>query len=304
MLREVVFILSGDAYVKERLACGEAGRMLRAAGIAAEVHKAAEVPDEVLAGRDGLLVLTDDPARLESLRQADVVVIAYRHEGCADTAFPGALYIFEEPQEIEADSYIKAYQRAAGEPWEILKTERLLLRETTVGDLDSLYEIYKDPEMTLFMEGLFADPADEKRYMEDYIRNVYQLLGFGVWTVIEQKTGDIIGRAGFSVRAGFDRPEIGFLIGKNWQGRGYAKEAVEACLVYGRDVLGFAEVQALVKEGNAVSVHLLETLGFQTRETVEIEEDIYGGVYPGGENARTAIGSARRGRYLEMFLRL
>lgn len=304
MLREVVFLLGENAYVKERLACGEACAMLRARDFAAEVHKAADVSDAVLQGRDGLLVLTDDPKRLKTLREAAVPVIAYRHEGCAEASFSGAPYIFEEPQEIDADSYVKAYQRVAGEPWEILKTNRLLLRETTVEDLDCLYEIYKDPEMTLYMEGLFADPADEKRYMEDYIRNVYQLLGFGVWTVIEQKTGDIIGRAGFSVRAGFDRPEIGFLIGKNWQGKGYAKEAVEACLIYGRDILGFAEVQALVKEGNAVSVHLLESLGFQTRETVEIEEDIYGGVYPGEGDSRTAIGSARRGRYLEMFLRL
>ncbi|MBR0093209.1 MAG: GNAT family N-acetyltransferase [Lachnospiraceae bacterium] len=300
MLREVVFLLSENAYVKERLACGEACRMLRAVEIAAEVHKASEVADVLLEGRDGLLVLTDDPERMRSLLEKQIPVIAYRHEGCADASFSGAPYVFEEPQEIDADSYIKAYQRAAGEPWEILRTDRLLLRETTVEDIDRLYEIYADPEMTLYMEGLFENPADEKRYMEDYIRNVYQLLGFGVWTVIESGTGDIIGRAGFSVRTGFDRPEIGFLIGKKWQGKGYAREAVEGCLVYGRDILGFAEVQALVKEGNAVSVHLLESLGFQIRETVEVDEDIYGGVYPGEGNARTAIGSARRGRYLEM----
>ncbi|MBR5968906.1 MAG: GNAT family N-acetyltransferase [Lachnospiraceae bacterium] len=297
MLSEVVFLLSENAMVKERLSCGEACRMLRAQGFAAEVHKAAELADELLSGRDGLLVLTDDPARLSSLKEQGVPVIAYRHEGCADLPFSGALYVVEEPQEIDADSYIKVYQRAAGEPWEILRTERLLLRETTVADIDRLYEIYGDPDMTLYLEGLFENPADEMRYMEDYIRNVYHLLGFGVWTVIEKKSGDIIGRAGYSIRAGFDRPEIGFLIGKPWQGKGFAKEAVEAVLAYGRELLGFTEVQALVKEGNDVSVHLLESLGFRVRETVEIEEDIYGGVYPSA-----AVGRARKGAYKEMYV--
>ena len=246
------------------------------------------------------LFVCDDPADLKKKTGAGCRAIAYRHAANRAADFSGVAYIFEEIEEIDADSYIKAYQRLSGEPWEILETKRLRLRESTVEDVDAFYEIYQPPEMTRYMEGLFGNPEDEKRYMADYIRNVYALTGFGVWTVIEKETGDIVGRCGYSVRGGFENTEIGFLVGVPWQKKGYATEMIEAVLAYGKEALLLDRVQALVKEGNGVSLRLLYRLGFEAVETLEVEEDIYGGIYPGEGNGRRVRAHAQKGRYVRM----
>lgn len=213
-------------------------------------------------------------------------------------SFEGAQYIFSEIDDVDADSFIKAYQRQAGEPWDILETDRLLVRETTVQDVDNLYEIYAEPSMTRYMEGLFEDPADEKRYMKDYIEKVYSLMGFGVWSLVSKEDGKLIGRAGFSIRGGFDEPELGFFIGVPWQRKGFATEACEAIMEYGRQVLMFDKVQTLVKKENEVSIHLCKKLGFKVVDEVEIEEDIYGGTYI--TDGRVSLGPDKRGRYVRL----
>lgn len=55
-----------------------------------------------------------------------------------------------------------------GIPWEILTTERCLIRETGAEDLDALYEIYADTSVTKYTEGLYPERAKEEAYLKDY----------------------------------------------------------------------------------------------------------------------------------------
>ena len=249
--------------------------------------------------RDETLILTDSPDAACALIQAGWYVAGIMPEGEENRAFEGVAFVFTQIDLVDPDSYVKAYERLAGLPWQILTTDRLLVRETTPEDVDRFYEIYAPPEMTRYMEGLFSDPADERRYMEDYIRNVYSLLGFGVWTLVEKESGTVIGRAGFSIRNGFDNPELGFLIGVPWQRRGFATEACRAILDYGREVLEFKRVLAFVREGNDVSIKLCKSLGFVRAKDLELEERIYGDSY-GGEGSRVPADRAAYGRYIQM----
>ena len=254
------------------------------------------------------LFLSDRSGMLEKLKKEGACAIALSHAKNRAEAFSGISYIFAEVDEVEADSYVKAYEREANLPWQILETGRLQVRETTVQDIEAFYRIYAGASITRFMEGLFPDPQDERRYTEDYIRNVYGLLGFGVWTVVEKASGEIVGRAGFSIRNGFEEVELGFLIGEPWQRKGYAKEVCQAILQYGKEVLGFSMVMALVKKENTVSIHLLQELGFVVTEEVEIEENIYGNRYLRGEeeeqtkqaSGTVALTPTHFGSYLKM----
>ncbi|MEG1679567.1 MAG: GNAT family N-acetyltransferase, partial [Stenotrophomonas sp.] len=47
-----------------------------------------------------------------------------------------------------------------------------------------------------------------------------------------------------------------------YTGQGYAREAVQGVLDYARSTLGLGELRAIVSQGNARSVALLEKLGF------------------------------------------
>lgn len=249
-----------------------------------------------------ILVACDSAADAEILTQKGFYVIGILHEKNPQEKFKGLKFIFSDIEEVEMDSFVKAYQRYAGEPWEVIRTDRLIIRETTLDDVDEFYRIYKDPEMTRYMEGLFENPEDEKRYQKDYIEKVYGLMGFGVWTLVRASDNTIIGRAGYSIRNGFDEIELGFLIGKEYQKQGYAYEACRAILDYGRDVLQLDHVQTLVKKENEVSIHLCKKLGFEETDEVEVEENIYGHGYTGTD--RVSLSQAKYGKYLRFSLDL
>ena len=239
---------------KLRSSIDEAISYIRENGYSASLF---ESPEKDLVFPDGTnlresLVVTDDIAVTKKALDMGAYTVGMLHDGNKGATFEGTKYIFSDIGKVDIDSYVKVYQRYAGEPWEMMRTERLIIRETTVDDVDEFYEIYKDPEITRYLEGLFDDPADEKRYQKDYIEKVYGLMGFGVWTLVRRSDGRIIGRAGFSVRNGFDEVELGFIIGTEFQRQGYCLEACRAILEYGRKVLEFDKVQTLVDRKSVV----------------------------------------------------
>ena len=291
-------------------AVNETVRYITSCGIMAEARvveglEATDADGEGASAGDGFkdavspdtLVLTDDGRTAATIFGAGGYVVGISHKLNEKEEFSGLKYIFTDIQDVDIDSFVKAYQRYAGLPWEVIKTPRLLIRETTLEDVDRFYELYSDPEMTRYMEGLFENPEDEKRYQKDYIDKVYGLMGFGIWTIVRREDGVVIGRAGYSVRNGFDDIELGFLIGKDYQGQGYAYEACDAILQYGKEILLFEKVQTLVKEENTVSINLCKKLGFNVLDTVEVEENIYGEEY---NTVKTANSSAGKGKYVRL----
>lgn len=311
MLREIIFCLkktpgeivrekinSAAAYLKEE---GYRTEIIEPAGTEAEDDEFSWVFNRLSGKNAGqMLIISDSTLMVEALLSKGMYVLGIWHEENRSESFAGLKYVFTDIEEIAADSYEKAFQRYAHLPWEILRTRRCIVRETTVEDVDEFYRIYADPEMTRYMEGLFKNPEDEKRYTKDYIEKVYGLLGFGTWTVLRKEDGRIIGRAGFSVRNGFDDIELGFLIGTQFQRQGYAYEVCSAILEYGRQVLQFDRVQTFVKAENTVSIHLCEKLGFKKTEEVDIEENIYGDEYHDGH--KVAPSEAQFGKYIRMML--
>ncbi|MBO4912178.1 MAG: GNAT family N-acetyltransferase [Butyrivibrio sp.] len=248
-----------------------------------------------------MLVIADTKETTVKATELGFYVVGIEHSLNKNEDFPGVKYIFSDIEEVDMDSFVKAYQRYANEPWEVLTTERLLVRETTLDDVDEFYKLYKDPEMTKYMEGLFENPEDEKRYQKDYIEKVYGLMGFGVWTLVRRKDNKVIGRVGYSVRNGFEDIELGFLIGKEYQRQGYAFEACKAVLDYGRDILLFDKVQTLVKAENEISINLCKKLGFKYFDTVSVEEDIYGREYVGEKIE--PVGGPTYGEYVRLMLK-
>ena len=210
----------------------------------------------------GILYVTDEPDGYQRLKAQGCYVVPYVHEGNRDAIFPDAHYIVEGLQELEREDLEGIYRRMAGLPWEILKTDRCLVRETIEADLDSFYTIYSDPSITKYMEDLCPDRQQALDYIRDYRKYVYDFYGYGMWTVLERQSGQVIGRAGLSMREGFEIPELGFVIGLPWQRQGYAYEVCEAILQLAGQELGMEQVQAFVLRENTPSARLCERLGF------------------------------------------
>lgn len=215
------------------------------------------------------LVVTDIPSLSKRMGQEGYFVIALYHEGNKEESFPGIRYAVEDLLSVEYSSYEEAFKRLAGIPWEILETERMLVRESTPGDVEEFYRIYSSPSITYYMEDLFPDREQEMEYMKAYIEQVYGFYGFGLWTVIKKDTGQIIGRAGLNVREGYEIPELGFIIDVEHQRQGYGYEVCCNILDYAREKLEFDQVQAFVDKENQASIRLLEKLGFSCKGIAE-----------------------------------
>ncbi|MCR5356041.1 MAG: GNAT family N-acetyltransferase [Lachnospiraceae bacterium] len=229
-------------------------------------------------------ILTDCSAGIDMAHRYDTGYVFYEADPSGISGSAGdenderpdasdACCIIQGFDETGAGFYIKMFERFHHLPWTILKTERLILREMTVDDVDRLYEIYSGPGITDFTEPLYEDRQREVEYTKDYIRNMYEFCGYGLWIVAERdgdKEGRIVGRAGITGREGYDEAELGYVIEASRQRRGYATEACSAIVEYARDVLYMKGLNCFVYPGNEASVKLCKLLGFEYIEDVLI----------------------------------
>lgn len=283
-LEKVYFILSsGEVFLPFEESIIE----LRKAGVSVEVLLAEEVlTEEAMGHGEGfwressransqVLYVTDHGGVARKLIEEEKAALGYQHAGNVAEGFAGIKYILESPKGTPAEYFERVFRRYAGLPWSILETERCYVRESCEEDVEAFYEIYKAPELIRYTEGLFEHAISERAYIREYIEKVYAYFEFGVWTVILKKSGEIIGRAGISIREGFEVPELGYVFGVPWQGKGLAKEVCEGILKYAKEELEITSLQVLIQEGNEASIKLAEKLGFEKREELVIEEKLH-----------------------------
>ena len=225
-----------------------------------------------------VLIVSENSDILAESAKAGMITIAYlpsagaekkmntteTMEVCAteNRPLPQVDIIVEGFEEVDYDFLEKVYQRHHGIPWTILETERLVVRELNLSDMDALFELYSYEGMTDYMEGLYSY-EEEYNYQKAYIENMYRFFCYGMWLVFEKETGKLVGRAGVEHREELEGElELGYAIGTPWQGRGYATEVCAGIMQYVHEELGFEEICSLVQPENAVSVHLLEKWGF------------------------------------------
>lgn len=173
-------------------------------------------------------------------------------------------------EEIDLEFLIHVYERHHGLPWTILTTKRCVVREFSMDYLDDLFELYAGKGMTDYVEPLYPY-EEEKKYQEAYIRNMYGFYGYGMWIVCDKNTGELIGRAGLEHREELDgEMELGYAIGVPYQRQGYATEVCEAILKYAHKELEQKTLCCLIEEGNRVSEHLAQKLGFALDDSIQI----------------------------------
>lgn len=208
------------------------------------------------------LYLTDSEPLGKKLLKKGHPVLGILHSQNRTSSFQDFPYLAENLSDLPFDTFIKTYQRFKKLPWHILDTERMTLRETVESDIDRFYEIYADRNNARFMEPLYDNPEEEIAYFRMYRDQVYRFYGFGMWTITDKVSKEVIGRAGLNVREGYDSPELGFILDTNYQHLGRGREICRAILKYAFEELDFHSVHAFVHPQNSASVHLLENLGF------------------------------------------
>ena len=212
--------------------------------------------------------ITENPDEAEYFAGNSIPYIVYLNDNNKDKKFPNGAYCVENLEDID-DEYRKlVYFRTKGEPLIVMETDRLIIREIKVEDVDRLYKLYADESITKYMEPLFEDIDKEIQYTRDYIENIYGFYGYGMWIIILKETSEIIGRAGVEYKEGFDGLELGFMLGVEYQHKGYAYEACSAILEYSKDNLQQRNIRAVVHMDNVPSRKLCEKLGLKISDNI------------------------------------
>jgi ribosomal-protein-alanine N-acetyltransferase len=145
---------------------------------------------------------------------------------------------------------------------DLLETPRLLLRPFAPGDAVLVHRVYSDPDVMRYVAtGPMTDLAVTERLLADYEAH-QKRLGYSFWAVVERASGTLIGDAGL-YRTPAGEVELGYTLGLEWWGRGYATEAAGAWLECAFGTLGISEVVALAEPANLASLHVLEKLGMR-----------------------------------------
>jgi ribosomal-protein-alanine N-acetyltransferase len=151
----------------------------------------------------------------------------------------------------------------------IIETDRLILRTTILQDTNDLYkQVFSNNDVVKFTFGSDGLNIDETK---DFIKNNCNFdKKLGLSTLVEKIRGRIIGLAG-NIECNYLEKkdyEFGFILGKEFWGKGYATEIGKAQINFIKNELKGKRVLALVHKDNVASIKTIEKLGLNHLTTV------------------------------------
>lgn len=144
-----------------------------------------------------------------------------------------------------------------------LETQRLHLRELGPQDAAFIRELVNDRDWLRYIgdKNVHSD-ADAVRYLQNGPMAMYARHGVGLWRVALKDCDLPIGMCGLIKRDGLDDVDLGFAFLPAYRAAGYAREAAQAALDWGRRERGLKRVVAITTFDNEASGALLTRLGF------------------------------------------
>jgi RimJ/RimL family protein N-acetyltransferase len=154
-------------------------------------------------------------------------------------------------------------------------TERLVLRGFRPADIDEWAAICADPEVTRWVGDEEALSREDAWRRMAYIVGHWDLRGFGNWALEARATGELVGRAGLYKPEAWPGLEVGWLVGREHWGRGFAPEAGRAAIEWAREELGADHVISLIEDANERSARVAEKLGMSVEGRTRIVNGRY-----------------------------
>ena len=144
----------------------------------------------------------------------------------------------------------------------VLETNRLLLRQLALDDVDHLMGIFSDPEAMQYYPA--TKNREETLAWIQWNLDSYTQHGFGLWAAMLKDTDAFAGQCGLVMQrdvAGRDEVEIGYSFLRRYWNRGLATEAACACRDYGFGPLKLRRLVSLIDPENVASIRVAEKVG-------------------------------------------
>ena len=144
-----------------------------------------------------------------------------------------------------------------------LVAPRLQLRWIEPDDLDDLYGVFSDPDVTRYWSHLAWTSPDEAPIYLESIHQGFQQGNLFQWGIALRGDDRLVGTTTLcDIDFAQGRAELGFALARDHWGRRYAREALTVLLAHAFGTLGLRRIEADVDPRNLPSLHTLEALGF------------------------------------------
>ncbi len=159
-----------------------------------------------------------------------------------------------------------------------IETERLLLRELRLTDLECMFELDSNPKVHKYLGNKPVETKDESLKMIESVISQYEERGIGRWAAIEKSSGEFIGWSGLRLNNehnmnGFNEYyDVGYRLRPKYWGKGYATESGKEAIDYAFNVLKLSEIYATAHCNNMASHNALLKIGLKHIEDFYSEE--------------------------------
>lgn len=140
-----------------------------------------------------------------------------------------------------------------------LETERLILRPVSLEDVNDFFDFASDNDTTFYMPRYKADNKVEALLI---ISNNIMKNPLGLYGIELKEERKFIGIVELLVRDEYSG-EIGYILNKNYERKGYMNEAVSKLIKVGFEEIEFNRIFARFDVKNSKSGKLLEKVGMQ-----------------------------------------
>jgi len=158
-----------------------------------------------------------------------------------------------------------------------LETERLILRKMAPSDAEAVFAYASDPEVTRYVIWETHRSIEDSRAFLELESSKRESGGEPEWGIVYKGDHRFIGTCGIvSWDPDHARAELGYVLSRDYWGRGLMAEAVRAVISFGFQRMNLNRIEARCTAENAASARVMEKAGMTHEGTMRQREVIKG----------------------------
>lgn len=156
----------------------------------------------------------------------------------------------------------------------VITTKRLILRQITNEDAPEMFALRSNPEIMKYIPRELPKTIDDAITHIEYMQGLLESNECINWAICLKEDNHLIGNIGyFRMQPENHRAELGYMLSKDYHGKGIMQEALTEIIKYGFNEMKLHSIEAITDPENFASWKLLEKNGF-IREG-HFKEDCY-----------------------------
>jgi len=149
------------------------------------------------------------------------------------------------------------------DPFPILETSRLTLRQINKNDANEIFVLRSDTRVMKYILRPIAETLEDALQLIQIIADAETNDNGITWGITLKENPQLIGTIGYwQLKKEHYRAEIGYLLHLDFQGKGIMHEALSAVINYGFSEMKLHTIEADVDPNNTASMKLLERNSF------------------------------------------